>query len=206
MTPAAARRLVPLELAAVLAIAAYYALRDPLVPVVAPLFLVATMSCWARGRSWADAVRGSRYLAIGAAAGLVALAAALLAGTPLVELSGRGVEWSQYPIVRGSPHQLFSVALLVAISAVAAELALRGWIVERALELGASTRVAVAVGALAEGIVWPGELAARAGAAIFGTGLGWMYVAAGRRAGAPIAARVMFGLGAVLLEGLRLVG
>jgi hypothetical protein len=204
--PTAARRFVPLEIAAVAALAGLYAWRDIALPIAAPLFGIASLSRWARGRSWDDTMRGSRSAGPAALCGLVALALALAAGTPLVELSGRAVEWSQYPIVRGSASQLFAVALLVAITAVAAELALRGWIVERALELGAGPLAAIAIGAVAEGLVWPGHLAARAGAAVFGAGLGALYVAAGRTAGAPIAARVTFVIGALVLEGLRLVG
>ena len=195
-----------MEILAIAAIGGVYAWRDFMLPAVVPLFLVATVSRYARGHSWDDAVRGSPYLGAGALAGLVALGLALLAGTPLVELSGRAVEWSQYPIVRGSAHQLFTMAVLVAVGAVAAELALRAWIVERALELGAARWGAVGVGALAEGLLWPGDLVARFGAAVMGAGLGLLYVAAGRRAGAPIAARVVFALGALGLEGLRLVG
>ena len=194
-----------MEVLAILVIAAVYAWHDCMLPAVVPLFLVATVSRYARGKSWDDAVRGSPYMGPAALAGLVALGLALLAGTPLVELTGRDVEWSQYPIVRGSAHQLFAVAVLVAVGAVAGELALRAWIVERALELGAARWGAVAIGALAEGVLWPGDLAARLGAAVMGAGLGVLYVAAGRRAGASIAARVLFALGALALEGLKVV-
>lgn len=206
MAVTAARRLVPVEIAAVVAIAVAYSLGDVALPASAPLFLVASVSRWARGRGWDETVRGSKYTALGALCGVVALVLALAIGTPIVELTGRAVEWSQYPIVRGSGSQLFAVTALVAVSAVAGELALRGWIVERALELGARPMLAVAIGAVAEGVLWPGDLASRLGAAMFGAGLGWLYVASGRTAGASISARVLFQLGALVLEGLRLVG
>ncbi len=45
---------------------------------------------------------------------------------------------------------------------------------------------------------------ARAG--LFGAGLGWMYVAAGRGVVAPIVARIAFVGGAVILEGLKVIG
>jgi hypothetical protein len=98
-------------------------------------------------------------------------------------------------------------------SALAGELALRGWLVERVLELaeGDASRVdvrvlAVLAGAFAEAVVTPGEVAARLGAAGFGAALGWMYVAGGRSVVAPICARAAFVLGALLLEALRVVG
>jgi hypothetical protein len=64
----------------------------------------------------------------------------------------------------------------------------------------------VLVGAIAEGLVTPGDAWVRIGAVVFGVGLGWIYVASGRSAIASIAARVAFALGAVILEGLQLIG
>jgi len=45
----------------------------------------------------------------------------------------------------------------------------------------------------------------RFGAAIFGGGLGWLYVAARRSVIAPVFARIFFQCGAFLLEAFRLV-
>jgi hypothetical protein len=146
--------------------------------------------------------------AVSAAAGLAALAIAVLAGAPFVEeMSGRAVEWSTFPVVRGSPTQLALVALIAIAMAMANELALRGWIVERVLELSPGPSVLpVLAGAIAEAMVTPGDLAARIGAGAFGAGLGSLYVAAGRSVVAPICARLAFGLGAIVLEALRVIG
>jgi hypothetical protein len=51
-----------------------------------------------------------------------------------------------------------------------------------------------------------GDAWVRIGAVAFGVGLGWIYVAGGRSAAASICARVAFSLGAVVLEGLRIIG
>jgi hypothetical protein len=204
--PRALRGLVPFEVAAVLVLA--IAPLPDAVPVAAPLLAVATLSRWIRGRAWSDVLgAGGFSAAVGAGAGLAALALALVAGGPVVELlSGRAVEWSAFPIVRGSATQLVLVALVEIALAVAWELSLRGWIVERLLELSPGPPILpVVVGAIAEAVITPGDLAARIGAGLFGAGLGWMYVA-GRGAIAPICARIAFVLGAVTLEALRLIG
>jgi hypothetical protein len=211
------RALVPFEVAIVLA-AAVVALP---IPAVIPLLVAGSLSLWVRGRSWADVLRGpSLYAAVGAAAGITALLLALALGTPLVEsLTGGAVQWSMYPIVRGSTHAALTVAMLVAVGAVASELVLRGWLVERVLELGGPPVLAVLTGAFAEALlVFPvsqqdpgalmigGDLTARIGAGVFGIALGWMYLAAGRSALAPMMARITFSLGALALEAFRLVG
>jgi len=201
-------RLVPVEIAAVLAIG----LVPMPVPRVVPLFAAASLSRWVRGRSWAetfDAPDG--HAGRGAAIGVVALVLALVVGTPVVEaVTAQAVQWSTFPIVRGSIPQLCAVAVLVLAAEGAMELAARGWIVERVLELVrpgvAANALAVAAGGLAEALVTDGGLAARAGAAVFGIGLGALYVAGGRRTTLPLCARLAFALGALLLEGLRLVG
>ena len=200
------RGLVPFEIAAILALGIV-----PLpvtIPVALPLFAVATASRWARGRDWSELThdRGTAWIA--AAAGLAALAAAVVVGSPLVAmLSGRGVEWAMFPMVRGDAAQGLAVAMFVAITAVASELALRGWVVERMLELSPGPAILpVLVGGLAEAIVTPGGVGARLGACVFGAGLGWIYVAAGRSVVAPLLARLTFALGAVALEALRVIG
>lgn len=198
------RSLVPLEVAAVIA-AAVVSLP---VPAAVPLLVIASLSLWLRGRSWTDVVHGpTSYAAIGAAAGVAALALALGVSTPLVEaLTEQAVQWSMYPVVRGSLGTALMVAVVVGVSAVAAELVLRGWLVERVLELGGHRVLAVLVGAIAEALISDGDLGMRLGAGVFGIGLGWMYLAAGRSIAAPICARLAFSLGAVALEALRLVG
>lgn len=174
-----------------------------------PLLVLATMSRWGRRRDWTQLLKSDGWtVPIGTAAGLVALAIAVVAGTPFVEqMSGRAVEWSAFPVVRGSASQLVLVALIAIAIAMAGELALRGWIVERVLELSPGPPILpVLVGAIAEALVTPGDLAARIGAGVFGAGLGGIYVAAGRSVLAPICARIAFSLGAVVLEALQLIG
>ena len=180
-----------------------------LTPVALPLVACASISRWLRGRSFTEVLHGGTDKALlGALAGAVALGLALVAGTPVVEMiSLRAVEWSSYPIVRGSASQMAVVIVIVTIAAVAYELALRGWIVERMLELAPGPAVLpILVGAFAEAIVTPGGVSVRLGAALFGIGLGWMFVAAGRSVVAPMLARVAFQVGAVVLEALRLIG
>jgi len=64
----------------------------------------------------------------------------------------------------------------------------------------------VLVGAFAEALITPGDAPARMGGALFGVGLGWMYAAGGRSIVAPLCARLVFDLGVVFLEAMRLVG
>jgi hypothetical protein len=217
--PRELRNLVPFEVLAVLAIAVV-PLPEPM-PAVLPLLSVASLSLWVRGRSWADVVRGpvggaggaggvggAVAAAVGAAAGAVALGFAVLAGTPAIEMLGeRAVEWSAHPVVRGNPSLFALFAVYVVATAVATELVLRGWIVDRVLELSPGPPVLpVLVGAFAEALIAPGDGAARMGAALFGIGLGWMYAAGGRSIVAPLCARLVFELGVVLLEAMRLIG
>jgi hypothetical protein len=196
--------LVPFEVAFVLAAALL-----PLpVPAVLPLLVVASMSLWLRGTSFAAMTKGpALYALVGAAAGLVGLVLAIAIGTPLVErLTGGAVQWSMYPIVRGSAGPFVSIAVLVGASAVAAELVLRGWIVERVLGLGGHATLAVLVGAFAEALITPGSLDTRIGAAVFGIAMGAMYVGGPRSVTAPLCARVVFSVGALALEALRVIG
>jgi hypothetical protein len=206
-TPRELRPLVPFEVAAVLALAVA-PLPEPM-PVALPLLLVASLSRWLRGRTWSELLHaGSGRASVSLAAGLAALALAVFAGAPFVELmSGRAVEWSAFPIVRGDATALVLVALIAIAVAIASELALRGWIVERVLELSPGPSILpVLVGAIAEAVITPGDLASRIGAGAFGVGLGALHVAAGRSVLAPICARIAFGLGAVVLEALRVIG
>lgn len=200
------RAFVPLEIAAVLAIAIAWP-HDRL-PYALPLLLVATTSRWLRKKSWLEVAHGGlERVAMGSVVGAVALGVAIVIGTPVVEaLSSRAVEWSQYGFVRSSGSTLIMFVVLVTMAAIAAELALRGWIVERVLELSPGPAVLpVLVGAIAEAILTPGGVGARAGAAIFGIGLGWIYVAGGRSVVAPICARVVFSVGALLLDGFKVL-
>ena len=205
--PRESRNLVPFEVLAVLAIA--IAPLPDLMPAALPLLVAGSLSRWMRGRSWADVVRGpADRAAAGALAGALAVGFAVLAGAPAIEaFSFRAVEWSTYPVVRGNASVLAMVAVYVAATAVATELALRGWIVDRVLELSPGPPILpVLVGAFAEALITPGDLAARLGGGLCGGGLGWMYAASGRSVLAPVCARLVFELGVVFLQAMRLVG
>jgi hypothetical protein len=205
--PRELRSLVPAELVAVLALVV--APLPATVPIALPLLIVASLSRWVRGRSWAELVHGGLERAlVGAVVGAVALGLAVLAGTPVIEaMSARAIEWSAYPLVRGNTQAFAMFAVTVGFTALASELVLRGWIVERMLELSPGPPYfPVFIGAIAEALITPGDVAARFGAGLFGLGLGWMYVAGGRSVLAPICARVVFAVGALVLESMRVVG
>ncbi len=198
------RRLVPVEVAAVIAVA--LAPWPEAIPISLPLFVVATLARLVRGKSWGELLKANGAL-VGAIAGLAALGLSVVLGTPVVEhVTDRAVEWASYPLVRGAGAQLLAIALIVACATAAMECALRGWIVERALELRVPASVAILIGALVEALLVDGGVTARLGGAVFGIGLGWMYVASGRNLAAPLCARLAFQLGAVVLEWLKLVG
>jgi hypothetical protein len=199
------RGLVPFEVAAVVAVVV--APWPEMLPIALPLFVAATLARMVRGRSWAELMKANGAL-VGALAGLAALGIALVLGTPVVErLTERAVDWRGFPIVRGNLGQLIGILMIVTCATIAVELALRGWIVERVLELSRAPAIlAILVGAFAEALLVDGGLTARLGGGVFGIGLGWMYVASGRNLAAPLCARLAFQLGAVVLEWLKLVG
>jgi hypothetical protein len=178
------------------------------VPWIAGLLVAATLVNWLRKRSWADRVRGpALYAAIGAGAGLVALMLAILLGTPAVEgFTDQAVQWSSYPVVRGSMSTFVMVAIVVAVGSLASELVLRGFVVELSYEFTRSNVASVLMGALAEALLTEGDASMKLGAGVFGLGLGAMYVASGRSVVAPLCARLTFALGALVLEALRVVG
>ena len=180
-----------------------------MVPVtwLAGLVLVASIVSWLRKRSWAERMRGPGvYAAIGAGAGAIALVFALFF-TPLIEgYAGQAIQWSMYPIVRGSGTAFFTVALIVAVGCLASELVFRAFVVELGYEFTRNYAVAIVVAALAEALLAEGDPAVRLGAGVFSVGLGWMYVASGRSILASLCARLVFSLGALVLEALRVVG
>ncbi|MBA2543245.1 MAG: hypothetical protein H0V17_26625 [Deltaproteobacteria bacterium] len=204
------RELVPYEIAIVVAIAVL-PLPDVL-PVALPLVIVATISRSMRGRTWNEVSTGSASrMLVGMLAGAIALGVALLAGsqslTALFAQSGeRIITMSEFATATEQPSLIVLSVVAVAITAFALELALRGWIVERVLELSPGAPVLpVLVGAVAEALVTPGDIPTRIAAGLFGAGLGWLYVAGGRSIVTPVCARMMFQCGAVTLQALRLV-
>ena len=178
-------------------------------------FAIATAARMVAGQAWFEAADRDARLAViggGAVAGAIALGAALVVSAPLADAVGRGVEWSTMPVVRGSILQALTVALIVAAVAVAAELTLRRWLLElvaTTLErAGAARGLAIAGGlaaaAIVEAAIMPFD-GDRVGIAVTSAGLGVLYLAAGRRIGASVAARLGFEVGAVVLQALRLV-
>lgn len=213
--PRELRALVPLEVVVVLAIA--FVPFPETLPVALPLVIAATLSRWVRGRGWGELATGGLDAPSGSAArppsgglvdrALVGAAAGAIAIAVAAPLYGAfdvaAVDWWLAPAVRGDAGRLVIALAMVAAVSVAMELALRGWIVERMLELSPGpSLLPIVTGGLAEAILTPGFPAARIGAGLFGIGLGALYVAGGRNVLAPVAARVTFAIGAVVVEAL----
>ena len=182
-------------------------------PVPVPeawLVAIASISIWTRGRSWADRRDPAppELVPVGLLCGVAALIAALIVSEPIAALTGRAVEWSQYTIVRGSPQNFVVIACVVAAQAVAIEMALRGWWLPRVLEIAprGGVTLAVVASALAEAAITRGPITTRAGAFALGLGGALLYIGGGRRLAAPMACRLGFELGAVLLAALRVIG
>jgi hypothetical protein len=193
--PRARRSLVPVEVACVILVAIAplpYAL-----PLGAPLLAVGALSLWLRGRSFGDrfATPSRDVLFASLAAGIVAVA---LAG-PLQRAFGvTALEWWLVPATATGGPQLALVVAILVVDAIAIELALRGWIVERMLELSPGPpTLPIMTAALVEALVIDGPIAARIGAFGFSAGLGMLYASAGRNLVAPVAARCIFALGSV---------
>lgn len=201
------RWLLPVELAVLVACAAAPWFLPWSVPMALPLLAMASVSMAMRRGTLVAEPRagGGEALLIGAGAGLVALALAVLVATPALEAAGSPVEWTMFPVVRGSGDQLFITAILVAALAVAQEAIFRRWILERSYQLGASGSGSILIAAAAEGLIGPGSPVARLGMALFGVALGMLYWRGGRRIGPPLAARLAFGLGALVLQALQWV-
>jgi membrane protease YdiL (CAAX protease family) len=199
--------LLPVELVALLGCAVAPLLWELPVPVAVPLIAIASLSMAVRRTTLASepSDASAERFAIGAGVGLVALALSVLVATPLLGGGGVVVQWTMFPTVRGSAGQLFTVAVLISALAVAQEVIFRRWILERSYQLGASGSGSIVIAAAAEGLVGPGPLLARIGMALVGVALGLLYWRAGRRLGPSLAARLAFGLGALILQWLQWV-
>jgi hypothetical protein len=204
--------LITAEAVAVLFTAAALAPPWSLIVLVA----VGSASRWVRGLRWTrsletddeiSTVDAMTVTTFGALTGAAALGIALLWMTPLlVEMSGRAIEWSSVPMVRGNVSALIAVATLVAAQVVASELVFRRWLLERVLdEVPQATTLAIAIAAVAEALVTPGAGYHRLGALIAGLGFGALYVGGGRRLAGPLACRLIFEGGALLFTWARLV-
>ncbi|MBK9031319.1 MAG: hypothetical protein IPL61_08275 [Myxococcales bacterium] len=161
---------------------------------IGALFAIATVARLLDGRGWASAADRDARAAVtggGAIVGAAALGLALLASAPVGDALRRGVEWSTLPVVRGSIARAATLALVIVAVAVAAELALRRWLLELVatalagvgVASGVATACGIAAAAVVEAAVMP-FAGARAGIAVTGVGLGILYVGAGRRIGA----------------------
>jgi len=191
-----------LELAAIAVVAV-----APLPLPAAWLLAIASVSLWVRGKTWAAPPGPPELVPLGALCGVVALIGALMLSAPVTMMTGRAVEWTQYAVVRGSPSAFVAVTVIVVAQAVAIEMALRGWLVARVLEVAprGGGALAALVSGVAEASITPGHAAVRAGAFALGLGGAILYIGSGRRLAAPLACRVSFELGAVVLTALRLV-
>ncbi len=164
---------------------------------------------------WRPADRDARAEVIGGGAlvGAAALALALVLAAPVADVAARSVEWSTLPVVRGSALQAVTLAAVLIAVALAAELTLRRWWLEAvaaALARGGAGRRGAAAGGVIAAAVLEAAIAplpgARVGIAVTSAGLGVLYVGAGRRLGASLAARATFELGALGLQALMLIG
>lgn len=167
------------------------------------------------GAGWwwpADCDARAEVIGGGALVGALALALALVLAAPVADVAARSVEWSTLPVVRGSALQAVTLAAVVIAVALAAELTLRRWWLEAVAAAlargGAGPRGAAAGGVIAAAVEaaiapLPG---ARLGIAVTSAGFGVLYVGAGRRLGASLAARATFELGALALQALMLIG
>lgn len=179
------------------------------IPAQVPLVVVAMISYAARGLRWESRFDSDRFrLGLGAATGAAALILALAVIGPALEARGGMITWSHHAAVRGKPEVLVSYLLIVTALAVATELILRGWILERALGLGrgaTGAAIAIAVTGFVEAVYFGEPGWSAVGASLFGVALSGLYLATGRSLVAPIAARVTFEVGILLLESFKLV-
>jgi hypothetical protein len=180
------------------------------VPAQVPLLVMALISFAVRGKMWSDRFESDRLRwAVGAVVGVIALALAWLVVGPVLESrTGGMVGWTRHGMVRGKPDAFLTIAILVAASAIGTELLMRAWILDRIRELvsgRAGVVIAVAVTAIVEAIFVGDPGWSCVGAALVSAALSGLYLASGRSLVAPIAARVTFEVGALLLEAFKLV-
>jgi hypothetical protein len=180
------------------------------VPAQLPLLLIALISYTIRRKPWSERwVGGQSRALVGATMGAVALAIAVAIGPVLEAQTGGLVGWTRHGIVRGKVDAFVTFAMIVAALAVATEIIMRGWILERIRELVSGrigVAIAIAVTAAIEAIFTGDPGWSSLGAALVSAALSALYLAGGRSLVAPVAARLTFELGVLVLEGLKLVG
>jgi hypothetical protein len=180
------------------------------------LLAAASIALALRGGRWfvaRDGDRGAAWSALGGAIiGAVALAAAFLISPALLDVTGHAVEWTTEPVVRGSLQLAAIVAVVTITLAVASELVFRRWLLDAVAgyirDRGEPRSVALVAGiltaAVIEAAVSPFGEGLRMGSAVTGLGLGAIYVTSGGRLAAPITARVVFDVGAIIVQALRM--
>lgn len=180
------------------------------VPAQVPLLVMALISFGVRGQQWSDRFESDGFRwAIGAAMGAAALALAFFVVGPALEGGTGGmVGWTRHGMVRGKADAFLMIAIMVGATAIGTELLMRAWILERIREQvpgRAGLLVAVAVTAVIEAVFVGDPGWSCLGAALVSAALSGVYLASRRSLVAPIAARLTFELGALLLEAFKLV-
>ncbi|HUQ07160.1 MAG TPA: hypothetical protein VM261_31935 [Kofleriaceae bacterium] len=160
-----------------------------------------------------DGDRGAAWSALGGAiVGAAALGGAWLLSPALLDATGHAVEWTTEPTVRGSISLAAIVALVTGTLALASELVFRRWLLDRiagyVMARGEPRAVALVAGilvaAVIEAAVSPGGAGFRGGVAVTSLGLGAIYVTSGGRLAASLSARLMFDVGAIIVQALRM--
>ncbi len=160
-----------------------------------------------------DGDRGAAWSALGGAViGAAALGGAWLLSPALLDATGHAVEWTTEPTVRGSISLAAIVALVTATLALASELVFRRWLLDRiagyVVARGEPRAVALVAGVLTaaviEAAVSPTGAGFRGGVAMTSLGLGAIYVTSGGRLAASLTARLVFDVGAIIVQALRM--
>lgn len=180
------------------------------------LLAAASLALALRGGRWfasRDGDRGAAWSALGGAlVGGLALGAAWLVSPSLLDITGHAVEWTTEPVVRGSIQLAAILAVITATLGVASELVFRRWLLDHVASYivarGEPRAVALVAGiltaAVIEAAVSPAGGGLRLGVAITGLGLGAMYVTAGGRLAGCLTARLVFDVGAIIVQALRM--
>ncbi len=169
-----------------------------------------------RGGRWfeaRDTRDGAGWVALGGVlVGLAGLAAAWAIAPGVLDVTGRAVEWSTDPVVRGSASLAATLMVVTVAFGLAAELVFRRWLLDRVaaavVGTGEPRHVGLAAGVLVaaviEAAVSPAGEGLRLGTALMAGGLGAVYVTSGGRLVACLGARLAFELGAIAVQALRL--